>query len=221
MKTDHTKIYYQDFLEDGDGVPKLRKFLQQVIKNFSEEIFRFYDIWEYLPFDGEKRISSILIPAIYNYTKNILLEDSFQKKEDHKRRIDLMTTDGKNNYLIEFKHEWQNKSVPKGKWNDVIKQIDDISQKRLDWIEYKGYNTFKIAFLIMPTYLDSNKDKEHPILDMSAKEYCQEIYEKFEEGNKPNVISVIKINDAIEWASKEHNEIHPFITFALKVEEVE
>lgn len=43
--TANTQIFCMDTLSDDKGIRSLRKFLNEMIVNFSNETFSFYDVW--------------------------------------------------------------------------------------------------------------------------------------------------------------------------------
>lgn len=230
MKT-NIEIHTKDILDDNTGIRSTRKFLQTIIKNFAEESFEFYNHWGEFPFIySEKQVNSVIVPAIHKYTKNIWLEQPFKKKKDNQRFLDIATTKGKNIYLIELKHSWNSRTDGVAKytdkeWEKAIEQISDINKKTIGkHFNCNEFNVFKIALMIMPTYIASNK--KHNILNMSAKEYTNDLYQEYERytssKNKANFIGTIKLKKPMKYEHEfeNGNQIYPFISFIARIEEV-
>lgn len=225
------EIHTEDLLKDGDGIRGTRKFLQSIIKLFAEESFEFYNHWGEFPFIySEKQVNSVITPAIHKYTGNIWLEQPFKKAKNNQRFLDIATTKGKNIYLIELKHSWNSKDEGVAKytdseWEKAIEQISDINRKTIgDYFNYNDYNVFKIALMVMPTYISSKT--KHEILDMSANEYTNILSEEYEryraQKYKANFIGSIKIKNPIKYEHKfiNGNKIYPFVSFIARVERV-
>ncbi len=225
------EIDTKDLLEDNIGIRSTRKFLENIIELFAKESFQFYNIWGEFPFIySEKQVNSVIIPAIHEYTSNIWLEQPFKKVKNNQRFLDIATTKGKNIYLIELKHSWNSKTEGVAKytdkeWEKAIEQISDINRKTIgNHFNYKEYNVFKIALMIMPTYIPSNT--KNNILNMSAKEYNDKLFEEYEryiaKKNKANFIGTIKLKNPTKYEHefKDGNQIYPFISFIAKIEKV-
>jgi hypothetical protein len=225
------EIYTKDFLKDGNGVRSTRKFLQTIIKLFAEESFQFYDYWGEFPFIySEKQVNSVVIPAIHKYTNNIWLEQPFKKTKGNQRFLDIATTKGKNIYLIELKHSWnsKNNNIAKytdNEWEKAIEQIKDINRETIgNYFNYEDYNIFKIALMVMPTYI-SNKIN-HNILNLSALEYTKKLiyeYQQYLDQNyQANFIGTIKITNPLKYEHEFLNmkQLYPFISFIAKIEKI-
>jgi hypothetical protein len=223
---------FETYIKDEFNDNEVNVFFKKIINNFSEESFSFYSEWGEFPFLGkEKQVNSVLIPAIHNYTKNIFLELPFKSKLGNQRFLDIVTTKDNNIFLIELKHSYQSKNDCTTKrtdreWETAINQIADLKKSVVkQHYNYKKYNVYKIALLIMPTFLPSNK--KHDILKLSAKEYANKIFHEYEEGYKSkyqaNMVGVIKIdkfNDYVHEYS-DGNQVYPFISFVTRIERVE
>ncbi|MCT7519180.1 MULTISPECIES: hypothetical protein [Aliarcobacter] len=226
--TANTQIFCMDTLSDDKGIRSLRKFLNEMIVNFSNETFSFYDVWGEFPFIySEKQIHSILAPSIHQYTGNVWLEQPFKDYKKNQRFLDIATTDRKNIYLIELKHSWNSKTDKTNKrladeWEIAIKQIDDINRKTIHgYFNFKDYNVFKIALMITPTYLSSSE--EHNILLSGSKEYAEMLFNDFDSYDaqkyKANFVGTIKINEPKKYVHDFYNgsQVYPYVSFIAKV----
>lgn len=224
------EISFKDNLKDGKGIRKTRDFFHTIIKNFSEESFKFYTYWGEFPFIyGEKQLNSIITPIIHKDTGNIWLEQPF-KKEKNQRFLDIATTKGKNIYLIELKHTWNSKdnNITKytdNKWENAIEQISDIKISTIgDYFNYSDYNVFKIALMVMPTYMQSKSN--HKILELSSQDYTNQLFEEYQvyedQSYNANFVGVIKLNNPLEYEHKfkNGNQIYPYISFIAKIEKL-
>ena len=227
-ETEYSEICFLDKFADGNGFRNMRKFLHEVIINFSEESFSHYKNWGEFPFIyGEKQIHSTLTPSIHKHTGNIWLEQPFKDYKKNQRFLDIATVDKNNIYLIELKHSWNSKTDKItqrafDEWQIAIKQIKDINRKTIYPHFNKDFNIFKIALMVMPTYLSSNQ--VHNILSLNSKEYGENIFNEFDnvfsqEHNKPNFNGTIKIKNPNKYSHKYINgeQIYPYISFIGKV----
>lgn len=170
------------------------------------------------------------MPSIHGYTKNIWLEQPFKNNKDEQRFLDIATTKNDDIYLIELKHSWNSVSEDiysktSHEWQTAITQIEDIDKESMKThFECNDYNVFKIALLIMPTFINSkinNPIVNNPFLNKTSKEYAHEIIEKFKDEPKhyPNFVSVIKLKEPHNYGHEYQNkkQIYPFISFIAKV----
>ncbi|WP_151900465.1 hypothetical protein [Sulfurimonas hydrogeniphila] len=228
---DIIEISTKDTLVDGNGIRSMRKFLHSTIELFAEESLEFYKHWGEFPFIyGEKQVNSVIIPAIHKYTGNIWLEQPFKKAKNNQRFLDIATTKGNNIYLIELKHSFNSKNNAIAKytdseWEKAIEQISDINRKTIgDYFNYEEFNVFKIALMIMPTYLFS--DKKHSILDMKAHDYVNKLFQEYEcynaEKYRANFIGTMKFIDPVVYKHEfiNGNRIYPFVSFIARIEEI-
>lgn len=228
FNTEEAHIFCLDTLDDGKGIRNLRNFFYEIIVNFSQEIFLFYNIWGEFPFIySEKQINSILAPSVYKYTKNVWMEQPFKDYKKNQRFLDLAIADKSNIYLIELKHSWNSKineinTRTKNKWETAITQIDDINRKTIhDCFNYKDFNVFKISLMIMPTFLPAFES--HKILSLNIRKYTQNIFDHFEcyvaQKYKANFIGTVKINEPKKYIHEYDNgkQIYPYITFVAKI----
>jgi len=219
-----------DTLKDGQGTNNVKKFFHQVIKNFAEESYIFYKVWEEFPFVyRERQVNSVLIPAIHKYTKTIWLEQPFKKKAAGQRFLDIVTTDKDNIYLIELKHSFNSRTenirkATDEEWKKAIEQIADVNKQTLgSYYHYKDFNVFKIALMIMPMYIPS---KELDRLDnLTIKKYHNQIVESFDntswtEEAYANLFGTIRIQNPLDFEHKwpYGSEIYPFVSFIARVE---
>lgn len=227
--TPTAEIYCQDVINNAKGIKNLRKFFHNLLKNFDTESFNFYKIWGEFPFIySEKQLASVLAPAIYSHTKNVWFEQPFKDYKKNQRFLDIAIADQKNIYLIELKHSWNSKrnetnKKSSQKWETAIDQIKTINRKTIySYFNFQDYNVFKIALMIMPTYL--NYDEDHNILKMSAKEYATTIFDEYEsyttKQHKANLTAVIKLTNPKQY---KHDftigsQIYPYISFIARIE---
>ena len=215
---------FEVYVKDEFNDEKVNEFFNEIINNFAKESLFFYEKWGEFPFIyGEKQLNSVLTPAIHNYTKNIFLEQPFKREEfNNQRFIDILTIQDNNNYLIELKHTFQSSNVKVTKktndrWKDVLIQISDFKKGVIqNLFDTEGQTFYKVALLIIPTYMP--KDKEHKILNLSAKEYIEYMNGYIQEENKPNIIGVIKFNNFKEYI--QYKQKNPFVSFVIKVEKI-
>ncbi|MFW2528424.1 hypothetical protein, partial [Aliarcobacter butzleri] len=165
--------------------------------------------------------------SIHKHTGNIWLEQPFKDYKKNQRFLDIATVDKNNIYLIELKHSWNSKTDKItqrafDEWQIAIKQIKDINRKTIYPHFNKDFNIFKIALMVMPTYLSSNQ--VHNILSLNSKEYGENIFNEFDnvfsqEHNKPNFNGTIKIKNPNKYSHKYINgeQIYPYISFIGKV----
>ena len=109
------------------------------------------------------------------------------------------------------------------KWKEVLSQIEDIKPNTLGDYYQDRYNKFKIALLIIPTFIPASASCE--VLNKSAKDYIDDLYKmtNIKIRNKmPNFIGVIKINSPQKYIHKwlDSKQIYPFISFFIRVESV-
>lgn len=216
MFTTHT------FSNDNDR--QVVQLFNSVMKNFIAESILFYKEWGEYPFIyRERQVNSALIPAIHKYTKNIFLELPFKNKFKEQRFLDIVTTKGKSIFLIELKHSYNSKlenttTRTDNEWETAVDQIADITKTTM-----KNHYDYKVALMIMPTYLPSN-DK-NKILEMTSKEYAKILFDDYQIYNKKytaNIVVTAKINNYSKYVHKYTNaeEVYPFISFIGKVGKV-
>lgn len=206
------------------------EFFNEILHNFTVESISFYDEWGEFPFIyRERQVNSALIPAIHKYTKSIFLELPFKTISNNQRFLDIVTTKDKNIYLIELKHSYNSKNDTTSlrtdnEWTTAVEQITDIKRSTMKkHYDIKNYNVYKIALMIMPTFLQSN-DK-HKILKMSSTEYSKLIfddYQYFTKKYQSNLVGSIKINNYENYIHEysDRNLIYPFISFIAKIEKL-
>jgi len=220
-----------DSIIDGKGIRSTRKFLKTVMENFAQESLSFYQLWGEFPFIySEKQVNSVIVPAIHNYTNNIFLEQPFKKRDNAQRFLDIVTSKGDNIYLIELKHSWNSKTQgttqgTNNEWKTAIGQIADINRKTIGgYFDCKSDTVFKIVLMVMPTYLASHT--QYNILDMSAYEYANELFEEYKlyssKKFRADFVGTIKLNEPQKYEHEfsHGNQIYPFVSFIAKVEKV-
>lgn len=220
----------KESLGKNQEIIELKNFFNRFIKNFRQESLNFYDIWGEFPFiNSEKQVNSVVIPAIHKYTENIFLEQPFKKNTNEQRFLDIVTSDFNNIYLIELKHAWHNKkydvnSKANQEWEKAIKQISDLNYENLNNIFYINNNMFKIAMLVLPTYL--RNDTSNDIIQMSAEDYANQLFEQYQndydEPYQANLIATWKLENPINYTHEYKNakEIYPFVSFICKIEKI-
>lgn len=218
--------YYEDIVNDKS----VQKFFDKLHKTFAKETIDFYEQWGLLPFSySEKQVNSIIVPAIYKITKNIWLEQPF-KIGDKQRFLDIATTHQGNIYLIELKHSWNSKNENISKqtdkeWETAIDQIATLKRSNVKrFVNHKDFNIFKIALMVMPTYLTN--DFNHRILEHSAEEYAKNIFTKYKEYRsekyRANYVSTWKVKNYKDYTYEYDGgeQIFPFISFIAKIEKI-
>lgn len=206
-------------------------FLEQVISNFKDESLKFYDIWGFFPFIyREKQVTSVLAPAIHKLTGTVWLEQPFKtQKGEIQRFLDIATLYKDDIYLIELKHSWNSKSESVAQyaaveWETAIYQIADLKISHVkEFVNIKDFNVYKIALMVMPTYLKN--DSNHGICNLSAKEYSKTIFDDFmlypRKEHRPNYVITWKIKDSSQYEHNfEVNNKYPFVSFIVKIEPI-
>lgn len=230
-ETENSYLYCQDTIEDGKGVRVLRKFFSNLLENFDDEVFSFYKIWGEFPFIyGEKQLASVLAPAIHKYTDNVWFEQPFKDYQKNQRFLDIAIADKENIYLIELKHSWNSKTETTDqktskRWETAINQIKDINRKTIyDHFNFQEYNVFKIALMILPTYI-ALEDK-HAILAQTAEEYANNLFDEYNNNwtqkYQTNFTGVMKLQNPTEYKHEYTNavQIYPFVSFIARIERV-
>lgn len=216
---------------DSDNY-EISEFFENIVVNFQEESLRFFDIWGFFPFTyREKQVTSVLAPAIHKLTGNIWLEQPFKtQKGEIQRFLDIATLHEDNIYLIELKHSWNNKSdnvsqFAEVEWETSIKQINDLKISHVKkFVNTQDFNVYKIALMIMPTYLKN--DSDNTICNMSAKEYSKLVFDDFmsykSKEFRANYVSTWKIENPKEYEHEyeDNFQIFPFVTFVAKIEPI-
>lgn len=218
-------------LKNYKGIKDLKSFFSNIIKNFAEESFDFYKEWEEFPFVyRERQVNSALIPAIHKYTNTIWLEQPFKKDGNEQRFLDIATAKNKNLYLIELKHSFKSKTekIDERSWNEWdtgIEQIATIKSDTLGEHYTSDLNIFKIALMIMPTYL-TYSDKDNDLLCQTSATYNEHIFKSFKNKDElhehgfANLVGTIKINKPSNYPHEWSNgkQIYPFLSFIIRVD---
>lgn len=221
-----------DTLKREKGTKNLRSFFENIVKNFADESLKFYKVWNEFPFVyKERQVNSALIPAIYQYTKTIGLEQPFKKRTGEQRFLDIVTHDQKNTYFIELKHTYNSitdtiATRADEEWKTAIEQIKDINKRTLAYdYNYNDYNIFKIALMIMPMYVPSSRF--HLIKGLELDEYHEKVIQEFDhrawtKETHANMFGTIKIGQPTEYEHEWSNgkRIYPFISFIARVEKL-
>ena len=215
-------------MEDGTVVKKARSFLNEFIENFAHESLSFFEFWDEFPFTyRERQVNSVVIPSIHKITGNVWLEQPFKKNNDDQRFLDIATVKNGNIYAIELKHAWKSKTdyfaqhIDK-EWATAIEQISDIKKRTL--YDYKNYDVFKIALMVLPTYHYVNS--KNNIDNMTAEEYNaylkKEYFDNWTKKYAANYIGVIKITNPDKYVHEysDGEQIFPFISFVARIERV-
>lgn len=121
----------------------------------------------------ERKLTSIIFPALYKISPNIILEEDFYKTKNNKksnRKLDIYFADKEMEtvFLIELKQAWDTYRKDKmdkhtiDKWSDLKKQLKDLTPKAVkehidDHNEKKIY---KLGLYFMPTLFNSESDDE-------------------------------------------------------------
>jgi len=221
---------YEIKIKDDFNIKDVNTFFRKVIDNFAKESFLFYREWGEFPFVyRERQVNSVLIPAIYKYTKTIWLEQPFKNDGNIQRFLDIATAKGSNIYLIELKHTFNSKSQKidertLNEWDTAIEQISTIKYNTLGNYYADNLSLYKIALMIMPQYLNTKK-----CTDKSLIKYNEHIYKMFtnkdelDEKGYANLVGTIKINKPNkylhEWTDK--TQIYPFVSFIVRIEKLD
>lgn len=211
-------------------VQVIQEFFSKFFESFAEETVKFHDHWGMLPFThSEKQVNSVVVPAMHKITNNVWLEQPF-KAANEQRFLDIATVHGNNIYLIELKHSWnsKNENIAKntdGEWETAIDQIADLKRNTVkQFVNHKDFNIFRIALMIMPTYLTN--DLNHGILEQSSQQYAENIFNKYQEYRsekyRANYVSTWKVEDAEKYTHEYDGgkQIFPFISFVARIEKI-
>jgi len=216
---------------NGDG-EKVKKFLLGIMKNFAVESFNFYEEWNEFPFVyGEKQVCSALIPAIYNDTKTIWLEQPFKSQNSNQRFLDIVTSKKDHIYFIELKHAYHSKTKDLSEraldeWDTAIRQIESIKQETIGDFYEDIYKKFKIAFMIMPHFLMYKGELQRDSLQVYNEDIVKLFNdsERLEEYGYANFVGTIEIKEyqhyVHEFEKGKRKEVYPFVSFIARVERV-
>lgn len=232
------KFYERNFYVYENNESEARDFLEEVVKNFIKENFKINEAWNDYPFlTNEKQSFSALVPAIHKLTEVVWLEQPFKRinkrarqetgNDETQRFIDLATMYGDNNamYLFEVKHGWHNFSTNSfeqcfcDRWFNAIKQISHLTFQNLSVYERKNTVFYKIAFMIVPSYLTYDKSEKHQKDKFpSAKENAQRLFEElnFPKNQMPNFVMSYKLDTSRHF--DRYKQIFPFLNFIIRVE---
>ena len=232
------KFYERNFYVYENNESEARDFLEKVVKNFIKENFKINKVWNDYPFlNNEKQSFSALVPAIHKLTGVVCLEQPFKRvnkkaieetgKDETQRFIDLATMYGINDamYLFEVKHGWHNFSTNSFKqrfcdrWFNAIKQTSHLTFQNLSIYERKNIVFYRIAFMIVPSYLTFDKSKKHKNDKFpSARENAQRLFEelKFSKSQMPNFVMIYKLDTSRHL--DEYAQIFPFLNFIIRGE---
>lgn len=207
-----------------------QKFFEEFFTAFTEESINFYDQWGLFPFAyGEKQANSVVVPAIHKITKNVWLEQPF-KIGNVQRFLDIATVYENNIYLIELKHSWNSKNDNIAKrtdreWETSIDQIATLRRSNVkQFVNHKDFKIFKIALMIMPTYITNNLN--HKILKQSAHQYAQDIFKKYQEYRsekyRANYVLTWKVENCKKYIHYYEGEeqFFPFISLIVKIDQI-
>lgn len=216
--------------KENINVKNSQKFFEEFFTAFTEESINFYDQWGLFPFSyREKQVNSVVVPAIHKITKNVWLEQPF-KIDNTQRFLDIATVHKNNIYLIELKHSWNSKNDNIAKttdkeWETSIDQIATLKRSNVkQFVNHKDFNIYKIALMIMPTYLTN--DLNHKVLQQSAQEYAEGIFNKYQEYRsekyRANYVLTWKVENYKNYAHEydRGKQIFPFISLVVKIEKI-
>lgn len=159
IETSLGRVAYFNHIDDGIGQRKAKRFLQELIVNYCEENFEYYDEAGEFAFSySEKVAMTHIITATRKLTKTLLAELPYKAKEGNQRFIDLWCRYEDIEYFIEVKHGYSNS---KTKYEVCLKQIKDFKIRQLDKAFDKISNhRYKVAIMIMPDWIsEKNTDK--------------------------------------------------------------
>lgn len=232
------KFYERNFYVYENNESEARDFLEKVVKNFIKENFNINELWNYYPFlTNEKQSFSALVPAIHKLTGVVWLEQPFKRvnkkairetgKDKTQRFIDLATMYGDNNttYLFEVKHGWHNfcsnnfSQDDRIIWLKALEQISHLTFQNLSIYERKNIVFYRIAFMIVPSFLTCDKSEKHKNDKFpSARENAQRLFEelKFSKSQMPNFVMSYKLDTSRHLG--EYVQIFPFLNFIIRVE---
>ena len=204
-------------------------FLKKFCNNFEKELTRVSDFLKENPLIyREKKISSLIFPALLESSEVVVMEHEFKIKNKN-RFLDfyIAEKDFERVYLAELKHGYEAYSrdiIKQGtinKWEELLSQIKDLNKKNVNNYIDSENKKYKLAIFVLPSFISSdNKDVLSKILDKrdTAKNYQNRIKECFEGSNW---WYTIKVNSDLNKISIENSkEVFPFVTLLGKVEEL-
>jgi|SRR3989338_4330062 len=167
-----------------------KNFLENVMKELKYEIKDFFKQTkgDDLPtIYGEKQFHSVLFPALYHCSDIIMLEQPTQRKQRENKNshgwIDYWVYLKKENidFIIEVKyalHSVNSESVPKwlqGRWENSIKQIEDLPRKDTREFSLSNKPPVKIALLFLQTFENNVKNDFEKLENEYIKGHFNEI----------------------------------------------
>jgi hypothetical protein len=200
IETSLRNIVCWNEIEDGIGQRKAKRFLQELIINYCEENFEYYDETGEFAFSySEKVAMTHIITATRKMTKALLAELPYKAKGDNQRFIDLWCRYEDIEYFIEVKHGWNNSKTKqitsdiKNLYEICLEQIKDFKIRQLDKTFDKISNhRYKVAIMIMPDWIsEKNADK------LSSTELHQKYEKDLWQGlhKKVNFAGMCRIKD--------------------------
>ena len=144
----------------------LDSWLTSVMKEYVSQDLRLFNIegrypwWSPTFSDSERQLTSVLYPALRQYSEYIFLEMPFEKRNGKRRYLDFWVHSNRATWGIELKDAWQNigrlkrrVKKPKGgiirSWTEVVDQA--LDPRRFD-LRIHSEPIFKIAILAVRLY---------------------------------------------------------------------
>lgn len=178
---------------------------------------------------GERQINSVVLPAIYEISDAVFVEQPITRLKNRKTKeegsglIDFWVMYGRNVFLIEMKHAWMSsKTIDKrqdleNKWINVNEQINEITDAQAKELAYGKLKPLKISILVAPLY-ESSKDEKK--LVPKVKEDLTEIIDEFNSlVPKPNFLSVWNLPAKMQgpYEYDDYSELYSNVVLAARV----
>ena len=189
IETSLGTVSYLNEIDDGIGQRKAKRFLQELIQNYYEENFEYYnEVGEFAFGYSEKVAMRHIITATRKMTKALLAELPYKAKSGNQRFIDLWCRHGDVEYFIEVKYGRNNSKTEKiasdvnSLYETCLEQIEDFKIRQLDKSFDKiSKHRYKVALMIMLDWIsenDTDKLSSFGLYQKYEKELWQSIHRK-------------------------------------------
>jgi len=226
-------LYVNSDLEDGRGIRKTKRLLQEIVILFAKEVKKYHNLVEEFPFNyNERQIHSILFPAIQKTGSVVFLEQPIKRKYRGQNPkygwIDYWARKENTTYLIEVKHSMYSlrsrnlDQTTRTRWKEGIDQINSIPVSEAKELGLDNSEIFLITMMILPFWKGSSDKKK---LVPSEKEevlavFSDEIMAKL--NPKPNWGAVWYLHDELQEPKDFSNwyELYPAVSIQCLIKKI-
>jgi len=227
------KIAEESNIPRGIGSVNSRKFLFDSSKQFIKLCAKYYDVVKAdFPFIfGEQQLNSVLLPAFSKVSNATLAEQPIFRKEKknilNSGWLDFWILYKSNIFLVEVKHGWtalESKTIRREtqrKWNDSVKQIQNIPQSEIEKLNFSGRNLIKIAYMVIPFYKSSNDAEKLVNIKIDRNVLVENLVENI--SPKPNWTFFWQLNKKYQepiLCADNRSEIYPMVAILALVENI-